>query len=54
MSIKFEASKEFETKLQEIINNLENSAKTYEINIKEESYNDIYENIDIKIRRISE
>lgn len=54
MSIKFEASKEIETKLQEILNNLKDSNKTYEINIKEESYNDIYENIDIRIRRYSE
>lgn len=54
MSIKFEATKQLNTKLQEIINNLTDSNKIYEINIKEELYNDIYENIDIKIRKISE
>lgn len=53
MSIKFEASKDIEVKLQEIIDNLMSSKETYEFNIREEKNNDIYTNINITIRKVS-
>ena len=54
MSIKFEASKDIETKLQEIVDEITNSKQTYEFNIIEEKINDTYTNIDIKIRKVSD
>lgn len=54
MSIKFEGKHPIEDMFNKMLEELLNSKKTYEMNIREEKLNDIYENIDIKIRKVNE
>ncbi len=54
MSVKFEGNQQIEDVFNKILKELLISKKTYEINIREEKLNDIYENIDIKIRKVNE
>lgn len=52
--IRYEGLKEIKNKFDEILDTLANSKKDYSINILENTLNDEYENVSIKINRIEE
>lgn len=47
--IKFEADKDVETKMNEIVDTLMRSSGSYKMTIQEEKLNDVYQNVYIKI-----
>lgn len=54
MGVRYKGLKDIEDKFKEILKILLNSTETYEINIREEKEDDIYKNVDIKIRKIDD
>lgn len=53
MSVKYDSKENFKDSIDKILINIFDSDKPYEINIREEKLNDIYENVDIRIRKIN-
>ena len=54
MSVRYDSKEDFKDSINKILVTIFDSDKMYEINIREEKVNDIYENVDIKIRKMNE